>query len=236
MKTKKDPATNPNVPRRPRPKGEDLEGGIQRMIEGSDPENGKVGFQNPAHRKTLEGYVRVRRVVDAAKLTTIRNDVQSALTLSRFLDESCGGKPFEAAMAEDMMAWRESLEKRFGLKQSTAEMYGLYVKHFMKYVHAPKEYARGRAVQKKLPYPECVEWLMPPPRRKKNIQPDALLNQEDVRMMVSVCSTPRDKALTSLPLTARLTIWRMALSTSSALVPPVTVCFRLRSIRSRLLA
>ena len=63
-------------------KGEDVEASILRMIDGTDPENGRVGFQNPSHKAKVLEYVRVRRQVDRVSAFTRRNDVQALLTLS----------------------------------------------------------------------------------------------------------------------------------------------------------
>ncbi|MEE9506231.1 MAG: site-specific integrase, partial [Thermoplasmata archaeon] len=47
-------------------------------------------------------------------------------------------------------------------------------------------------------YPECVEWIKTTDKRNNNKLPEELLTEEEVKRMISVAWTPRDRAIISL--------------------------------------
>lgn len=176
-------------------KGPDLEETIQKMVEG-DTDSGGPGIRADHHQEMVKTYLQLRRQVDEVSPHTRRNDVSALLKLCDYLHREHDDKPFEEVTREDMRDWVDSLRDHYNLADSTRDQYQMHVKRFYKWVAEPDEYERGRHRQSEIGYPRAVEWMNPNSNRgKKTIPADSLLDEQDVKRMVEVCDSHRDKAL-----------------------------------------
>jgi site-specific recombinase XerD len=92
------------------------------------------------------------------------------------------GKSFETARQEDITHLVAEIENR-PLSDWTKLSYKLVLKKFYKWLR----HSKG--------YPKEVEWIKTPSRIRNSILPADLLAEEDIKRLVSVATTSRDKAL-----------------------------------------
>jgi len=148
-------------------------------------------FLNKQHRKEAEDYLFVRERIDKVKNYTRRNDVQSLLTLDKFLKD----KPFEKSTQDDMLEWEEFLEKELKLQGTTIEQYEAHIKRFYKYLYNKAEYKKGKRFQRNIPYPDNVVWISSNANNHRELPLDKLLTEKQILKLLNVCEQPRDQAM-----------------------------------------
>jgi integrase len=150
-------------------------------------------FLNKQHRKETEDYLFVRERIDKVKNYTRRNDVQSLLTLDKYLKD----KPFEKTTQDDMLKWEVFLEKELELQGTTIEQYEAHIKRFYKYLYNKAEYKKGKRFQRNIPYPDNVVWISSNANNYKELPLDKLLTEKQLLKLLNACEQPRDQAIIS---------------------------------------
>ena len=148
-------------------------------------------FLNKQHRKEAEDYLFVRERIDKVKNYTRRNDVQSLLTLDKYLKD----KPFEKTSQDDMLKWEVFLEKELKLQGTTIEQYEAHIKRFYKYLYNKAEYKKGKRFQRNIPYPDNVVWISSNADNYKELPLDKLLTEKQILKLLNACEQPRDQAM-----------------------------------------
>jgi integrase/recombinase XerD len=93
------------------------------------------------------------------------------------------GKPFDQLTKNDLIQWVKNLEST--CSPSTINLRKILVKRFLRWVHTSE--------LKGSDYPEVVEWLKPKIQRR--CFPKRILSEVEVKNLVDVCKTQRDRAL-----------------------------------------
>jgi len=137
---------------------------------------------------TFKRY-RQERIANEIKVSTLQTDRQLLHDLDKFLS-----KPYEEASKEDMVGFIAYLQQK--LKASTLHLWKSKLKLFYNWLFqlAPRE------------YPDCVKWIRTwnPRRATKTkgyvlpLDPEDVLNDEDVLALINACDHPRDQALISV--------------------------------------
>ena len=148
-------------------------------------------FLNKQHRKDAEDYLFIRERIDKVKNYTRRNDVQSLLTLDKYLKD----KPFEKASQDDMLKWEVFLEKELKLQGTTIEQYEAHIKRFYKYLYNKAEYKKGKRFQRNIPYPDNVVWISSNANNYKELPLDKLLTEKQILKLLNACEQPRDQGM-----------------------------------------
>jgi len=126
------------------------------------------------------------RRANEVKASTLATYLETLEHLDRFL-----GKAFTDASREDLIGFFSALQDR--VKPGTVHLWKSRVKFFYRWLHGldPGE------------YPACVKWMRTnnPGRGSKTkgyrmpVNPEDILTQEDVLVLVQACDHPRDQAL-----------------------------------------
>jgi len=161
-------------------------------------------FRNPDHKKDTIEYLDIRKTIDKVKKYTIRNDLQSLLSLDKF----CGKKSFKKLNQDDMIKFESYLEKdhiservsnkyvkKKGVERSTIDQYMCHIKRFYKYYFNKNEYKKGKQFQKNIPYPDNVAWISIINDNHKELPIEKILSEEDLLKLLNVCDNLRDQAM-----------------------------------------
>ncbi|MCJ2563219.1 MAG: tyrosine-type recombinase/integrase [Candidatus Thermoplasmatota archaeon] len=100
--------------------------------------------------------------------------------LARMLD-----KDFQDVTAEDLRRVLHEVEEG-DLAEASKTEFRKTIKVFYRWLNGGER------------YPECVEWIKTTDKRNNNKLPEELLTEEEVKRMISVAWTPRDRAIISL--------------------------------------
>lgn len=100
--------------------------------------------------------------------------------LARLLD-----KDFEDVTADDLRRVLHEIEEQ-ELAEASKTEFRKTIKVFYRWLNGGER------------YPECVEWIKTTEKRNNNKLPEELLTEEEVKRMISVAWTPRDRAIISL--------------------------------------
>ena len=100
--------------------------------------------------------------------------------LARMLD-----KDFQDVTADDLRRVLHELEEG-DLAEASKTEFRKTIKVFYRWLNGGER------------YPECVEWIKTTDKRNNNKLPEELLTEEEVKRMISVAWTPRDRAIISL--------------------------------------
>ena len=100
--------------------------------------------------------------------------------LARMLD-----KDFQDVAADDLRRVLHELEEG-DLAEASKTEFRKTIKVFYRWLNGGER------------YPECVEWIKTTDKRNNNKLPEELLTEEEVKRMISVAWTPRDRAIISL--------------------------------------
>lgn len=139
----------------------------------------------PVNEEIFKRYYK-ERIANEIKPSTLRNDRLVLKNLDKFL-----GKPFQATSKEDMIGFLAFLQTK--LEVSTFHTWKAKIKFFYNWLYGldPRE------------YPACVKWIRSRnPRRgtktkgyKMRVNPEDVLVDEDVKLLIESCDHPRDQAL-----------------------------------------
>ena len=100
--------------------------------------------------------------------------------LARMLD-----KDFQDVTADDLRRVLHELEEG-DLAEASKTEFRKTIKVFYRWLNGGER------------YPECVEWIKTTEKRSNNKLPEELLTEEEVKRMISVAWTPRDRAIISM--------------------------------------
>ena len=163
-------------------------------------------FRNKQHAEEVKEYLLVRKRIDKVNSYTMRNDVQSLLSLDSFAKD----KSFKDLSQDDMLKFEGYLEKDYvpqgrakvnytkkGLNRSTIEQYMTHIKRFYKYYFNMDEYKKGKRFQKNIPYPGIVSWISTSASNHRDLPLDKLISEDDLLKLLNVCENKRDQAMYS---------------------------------------
>jgi len=127
---------------------------------------------SPAHEPQVRNFLDDLTSVGASPHTRIAY-LTAIRTLERF------DKPYSELTKEDLKTLVKWLDANRA--PSTANLYRIQIKRFLKWIHGDKG------------YPECANWIRP--RRMRKNFGKQILSEEDIKKLIEVAETQRNRAL-----------------------------------------